>query len=98
MAPERLAKAAVGARWPSLISLRNDRPRRRERMIAELPRRAVEDLARLIDKQGWQRIVAATRRFKRIAAFDLPSLQVARFTRHTEFIFGAIVVGLEVFI
>src|SRR5262249_61717949 len=45
MAPERLAKAAVGARWPSLISLRNDRAWRRERMIAKLSGRAVEDLA-----------------------------------------------------
>src|SRR5262249_61583332 len=98
MAPERLAKAAVGARWPSLISLRNDRPRRRERMIAKLPRRAVEDLTGLIDTQRRQRIVASPWCLKRIAAIDLASLQVTRFTRHTEFKFGAIIVRLEIFI
>ena len=96
VAAERLAKAAVGAARPPLIRLREDRARRRKRMIAQLARAGFEEHARLIHEQWRQRIFAAARRFEHVAAVDLASLQIARLARHAELVFGAIVEGLEI--
>lgn len=96
MAAKRLAEAAVGTRRPPLIRPRDDRARRRERAIPQLARGSVEDGARLIHDERRQRILAAARRFERVAAVDLLPLQISRLARHAECVFGAIVKRLEI--
>src|SRR6516225_1961152 len=96
MAAKGLAKATIGAAGPPVIVLRQDRPRRRKRVIAELPGRAVKNDARLIVAQWRQRIFAPARRLEHVAAVDLVALQIAGLARHAELVFGAIVVGLQI--
>src|SRR5207248_3451428 len=95
VAAERLAEAAIAAARSSLIRLRDDRARRRERVIAELARGRFEVLAGLIHLQRGQRIVAPARRLEHVAAVDLLSLQVAGLAGNTQLVFGAIVIRLE---
>src|SRR5262249_60932643 len=86
VATERLAEAAIGAGRPIVIRLREDRARRRERMIAELARRGFEQDGALVQAQRRQRVVAAAWRFKHVATVDLFSLQVARLAGDAELI------------
>ena len=64
--------------------------------MAQLARGGFEEGSRLIHDQRRQWILAAARRFERIATVDLPSLQVAGLSRHAKLVFDAIVEGLEV--
>src|SRR5262245_60111 len=95
MAAERLTEPAIGATRPSIVGLREDRPRRGERVKPELARGLVKDDAGLIEPQRWQRIVAPPRRFEHIAAIDLAALHVAALAGDPELVFGPIVIGLE---
>src|SRR5207247_88929 len=95
VAAERLAVAAIGAGRPTVIGLREDRARRRERVIAELARRGFEQDGALVQAQRRQRVVATARRFEHVAAVDLFSLQVAGLAGDPELVFGAVVIGLE---
>ena len=65
-------------------------------MVAKLAGPGCEDDARLIRHQRRQRILAAARRFERVAAFDLAALQIARLAGHAELVFGAIVERLQI--
>ena len=95
MAAERLAEAAIGAARPAVVGLRDDRARRRERVIAELLGAGFEQHAGLIDLQRRQRIFALARRLEHIAAVDLLALQIAGLARHAELVFGLVVERLE---
>src|SRR5215813_9253670 len=90
--PKAWQKPQIGAAGPPLIVLREDRARRRERMMAEFLGGIPEKDARLVVAQWRERIVATARRLEDIAAFELVALHIAGFARHSELVFGAIVV------
>ena len=96
VAAERLAEAAIGAGGPILIGFREDRARRRERVIAELARRGFEQHGALVQAQRRQRVVATARRFEHVAAVNLASLQIARLAGNAQLVFGLIVIALKV--
>ena len=78
------------------LGLRDDRARRRERVIAELLASPSSNRSpRLIATQRRQRIFAPARRLEHVAAVDLASLQIAGLARHAELVFGPIVIRLE---
>src|SRR5262249_1671667 len=79
----------------ALVVLRQDRARRRERVIAELPGRRLEVRPHLIHLQRRQRIVAAARRLEHIAAVNLAALQVAGLARPPDLVLRATIERLE---
>jgi hypothetical protein len=80
----------------AVIGLGDDRARRRERVVTELPGAALEIRARLIDLQRRERITAAPRRLEDVAPVDLLALQIAGLSGDADFVLGAIVIGFEI--
>jgi hypothetical protein len=75
--------------------MRQDRARRRERVIAELLGSGLEEDARLVHLERRQRIVALPGRLERITAIDLLPLQVSGLTGHADLVLGLVVERLE---
>ena len=80
----------------AVIGLGDDRARRRERVVTELPGAGLEIRARLIELQRRERIIAAPRRLEYIAPVDLLALQIAGLSGDAEFVFRAIIIGFEI--
>ena len=95
VAAEGLAIGAIGAGRAALIGLRQDRMRRRERVIAELLGAVLEQDAGLVLGERRQRIFALTRRLERVAAVDLAALQIAGLAGDAEVILDLVVERLE---